>query len=158
MSEELIEPRPVRQGRIAYYAYGEYTGGCGPDGKTLRDWDQLTEADQQPWIVAATAVRSDTLDPDWATRHRMYWRVAPWLRGPHKGENPAAHVKRTGGTAMFPNDPVELPPGSEAVRPEQLPCTICGWYVTPGRHSDSNCHVNQQLNKQNASEGQTDGE
>lgn len=43
--------------------------------------------------------------------------------------------------------PAELAPSDPTpTHPNQLPCTTCGWWVTPGRHSEANCMRNQTEN------------
>lgn len=78
-----LERRPERQGRIAYYAYGQLANWLRHERANavpLPNWDMLTQEEQQAWVHVATAVRADTLDPDWAHRTGADNPVAPWNR------------------------------------------------------------------------------
>lgn len=137
-----IERTPERQGRIAFHAYGLATSGrSAVTGDALPEWTALSEDVRRAWIHAAHAVRKDTLNPDWAQTHGYNDQTAPWLRGPRAGENEERRQQRLAENR--PTPPEVRPDGASQPYPGQMTCSICGWYVTPGWHSDASCHVNQ---------------
>lgn len=46
----------VERARVAYLAYGAFTGGVNHRGEPMPAWEDLPEPIRQAWVAAATAV------------------------------------------------------------------------------------------------------
>lgn len=54
---------PLDLARVAYAAYGDSTGGLNYQGEPMPQWDDLGDAIQDAWIVAAGAVARELRNP-----------------------------------------------------------------------------------------------